>query len=153
MERILRYMTYNRDDLMTTVRGLDDLTMDRIPTGKSRSIRDILSHVRNAEEFYVSKLGPEADAVYEGHLGMPVSRCDKLPVVERLPVVRSSCIQTLRDMIPKRGSSVFRRKEYTLHPEEEWTGYKVLRRFLEHEQEHIYNIRGYLGCFPRGCIA
>ncbi len=150
LEKAIRYMHHNREDLMATVRGVDYTTMDRVPSGKRRSIRDILSHVCNAEEFYLSRLGPEADGVYEGHLGMPVSRCDELPIFERLPVVRSGCVQTLRELVPQRKGLVFQRAEYTAHPEEEWTAYKVMRRYLEHEREHIYNIREYLGCRPRG---
>ena len=150
LEKGIRYMHHSRDDLMMTVQGLDDGTMDRVPSGKRRSIRDILSHVCNAEEFYLSRLGPEADGIYEGHLGMPVSRCDELPILERLPVVRSGCVQTLRELVPQKKGLVFQRAEYTAHPEEKWTAYKVMRRYLEHEREHIYNIREYLGYRPRG---
>jgi len=35
----------------------------------------------------------------------------------------------------------FKRRAYTKHPEELWTLRKVLRRFLEHEKEHLGTIQ------------
>jgi hypothetical protein len=103
----------------------------------------------NAEEWYVSRLGPDADADYESSLGMTVKEADALPVSQRLETVRRGCVETLRRLVPSRGDRVFTRAQYTSYPDEKWTAHKILRRFLEHEREHIYNIRGYLGVPPR----
>ncbi|MFW9918028.1 MAG: DinB family protein [Candidatus Thorarchaeota archaeon] len=140
----LRYMGYNRLDLLDLCKSVNVERLNEIPTGKGRSIEDILQHVCNAEEFYTSRLGMEADETYERHLGMPVADADELPIMKRLDVVRNACIKTLRDLIPIKGESIFQRQEYTSYPKEEWTAHKVVRRFLEHEREHIYNIREYL---------
>ena len=51
---------------------------------------------------------------------------------------------TLRQIVPLK-TGVFTRADFTSYPTEQWTARKVLRRFLEHEREHIYNIRWYLG--------
>jgi hypothetical protein len=115
-----------------------------VPAAKKRSINDILSHVCNAEEFYISRLGKDADVVYEQYLGTPVFEVDKLPVFNRLELVRFAAVKTLEAIIPSKREAVFQRREYSRYPEEQWTAFKILRRFLEHEREHIFNIREYL---------
>ena len=144
----IRWMSHNRADLIAQVKDLPAKTMAHVPSGKKRNITQILGHVCNAEEFYVSRLGPDADNLYESSLGMSVKEADALPAFERLRVVRGGCIETLRRIVPLREDQVFTRAEYTSYPDEKWTAHKVLRRFLEHEREHTYNIREYLG-LPR----
>jgi predicted RNase H-like HicB family nuclease len=152
LEDCVRWMGYSRADLLEQVRGLPAETMARVPSGKRRNITQILGHVCNAEEWYVSRLGPDADAVYESSLGMSVKEADALPAFERLEAVRRGCVETLRRLAPSRGGQVFTRAEYTSYPDERWTAHKVIRRFLEHEREHIYNIREYLELPPRGPV-
>jgi hypothetical protein len=149
---VFRYMTFNRFDLLDICKSLDDKQLSFVPSGKGRSIAEILQHICNAEEFYVSRLGRDADGTYEAHLGMPVSKADELPVLTRLEVVRAACVKTLEELIPSRCEGVFQRAEYTQYPEERWTAFKILRRFLEHEREHIYNIRDYLNVPVRPVI-
>jgi hypothetical protein len=140
----LRHMKYNRLDLLDACRDLEDEQLKVVPSGKRRSITDILEHVCNAEEFYISRLGRDADQTYEVYLGIPVSEADGLPIFARLEVVRNACIQTLEELVPSKHEGAFKRTEFTHYPEERWTAFKILRRFLEHEREHIYNIRNYL---------
>ncbi len=144
LARAIRYMDYHRKDLLYLCSTIDERRMKEVPSGKERSIEGILHHVCNAEEFYISRFGKETDAIYERYLRMPVVDADRLPIMERLTVVRNACIRTLKEIIPARENTVFRRHEYCKYPEERWTAHKVLRRFLEHEREHIYNIREYL---------
>lgn len=144
LTRALRYMDYHRKDLLELCRTIDEVQMKEVPSGKRRSIEDILQHVCNAEEFYISRFGEEADELYERHLGIPVVDADRLPIMERLGIVREACIRTLKEIVPTRGKVIFQRKEYCKYPAEQWTAHKVLRRLLEHEREHIYNIREYL---------
>ena len=59
-------------------------------------------------------------------------------------IVRKACKKTLKETLIKK-DGIFMRPEYTQYPNEQWTARKVLRRFLEHEREHTYNIRWYLG--------
>jgi len=152
LDDCVRWMGHNRADLLDQVRGLTAETMARVPPGKKRDITQILSHICNAEEWYVSRLGPDAQTFYESSLGMAVKEADALPIFQRLGVVRSGCVKTLRQLVPSKGDHMFTRAQYTSYPDERWTAHKVLRRFLEHEREHIYNIRDYLGLPPRGPI-
>jgi hypothetical protein len=144
VNRMLRHMEFNREDLLTLCEHLGSEQMRLVPPGKGRSIEGILAHICNAEEFYISRMGADADRLYETRLGMPVAEADEIPVFERLRVVRAACVGTLRELVPDLHDSVFTRTKYSKYPEEQWTAHKVMRRFLEHEREHIYNIREYL---------
>lgn len=144
LDYLCRLMGYSRRDLLQLTGTIPQETLAYVPSGKSRTITDILHHICNAEEFYVSRLGKEADSQYEGHAGMPTQQIDVLPLFERLKTVREACIKTLEDTILQKGGSTFTRSEYTNYPQEKWTAHKVLRRFLEHEREHYYNILEYL---------
>jgi uncharacterized damage-inducible protein DinB len=149
MQYFFRLMAYNREDLLMITRNLTEDQLAITPQGKLRTITDILHHVCNAEEFYISRLGPEADALYETYTGLPITTVDTLPLFQRLDVVRNACCKTLEDTIPEKRNTVFTRGEYTDYPDEKWTAHKVMRRFLEHEKEHIYNILEYLNEPPR----
>ncbi|RDE14389.1 MAG: hypothetical protein C4K47_04365 [Candidatus Thorarchaeota archaeon] len=145
LDHFIRLMGHNRQDLLGLVSDLTPQQMSNIPEGKKRDITGILQHVCNAEEFYLSRLGAETDQKYEKYEGTSESEVDKLPVFQRLEVVRRACVMCLRDVVPKKGATMFTRAEYTNNPSEQWTAYKVMRRYLEHEREHYYNIREYLG--------
>ena len=144
MGYLFRLMGYNRRDLLALVKPLPHQKLTYSPKGGKRTITDILHHVSNAEEFYISRLGEDADRKYEAYAGIKQQEIDGLPVFDRLQVVRRACIQTLEELIPQKEGSIFTRSEYTTHPHEKWSAYKVLRRFLEHEREHYYNILEYL---------
>jgi predicted RNase H-like HicB family nuclease len=149
MQYFFRLMANNRKDLLTITRNLSENQLAIKPQEKLRTITDILHHICNAEEFYISRLGPEADILYETYTGLPIATVDTLPLFQRLQVVRNACCKTLKDTIPEKGNTIFTREEYTDYPDEKWTAHKVMRRFLEHEREHIYNIQEYLGEPPR----
>ena len=150
LDRFLRFMTYNRTDLLSCIATIPQDSLSYIPEGKTRTILDILNHVCNAEEFYISRLGKQADTIFERHAGMTEEKRDALPLFERMHTVRKAAIKTLKEIVTEKGDSIFTRSEYTSHPEEKWTAHKVVRRFLEHEREHYYNIREYLHLPCRG---
>ncbi|MEE9540754.1 MAG: hypothetical protein V3V85_04580 [Candidatus Thorarchaeota archaeon] len=145
LEKAIRLMRHSRRDLQELIVDIRPQMMLMVLPHKKRNILDILSHVCNAEEFYVSRLGLDADTAYKRNVGMTESEIQELPIVDRLGVVRTACVETLREMVPLVSGKCFARSEYTSYPDELWSAHKVLRRFLEHEREHFYNIRGYLG--------
>ena len=149
IQQCIKYMSYQRIDLLKLISGLSPEQLNHTPPSKKRNIIQILGHICNAEEWYISRLGPEAEKTYEQNLGITVEQADKLPIDERMKLVRASCVKMLQEVIPEK-KGVFTRAEYTSYPEEQWTAGKVLRRFLEHEREHICNIRWYLGRDIRG---
>lgn len=144
LNQCIEIMDCNRCLLLKEIKSIDSDIRNHTPLGKGRNINQILHHISSAEEFFISRLGEQADTIYENNLQTTQKEANNLPPIERLSLVREAAVKTLEILIPgKRG--VFTRNEYTRYPDEKWTAHKVLRRFLEHEREHIYNIREYLG--------
>lgn len=138
-------MDYNRKDLLNLVLSISQEQMEHTPPGKNRNILEILTHLCNAETFYLSRLGTKSDRRYEENAGMSEDEIDELPIFERLDVVRKACKKTFEELIPDKKDTLFTRRKYSKHHGEIWTAHKVMRRFLEHEREHYYNIQEYLG--------
>jgi hypothetical protein len=144
LNHCIEIMGCNRRLLFNEIKSLDTDILNHTPPGKGRNINQILHHISSAEEFYISRLGEQADIIYENNLQKTQKEANNLPPIERLSLVRGAAVKTLEILIPDK-IGVFTRNEYTRYPDEKWTAHKVLRRFLEHEREHIYNIREYLG--------
>ena len=58
MERYFQLADYNRADLLALVDGLADEVLDWKPNPESFTIRRILRHIGNADEWYVSRIVP-----------------------------------------------------------------------------------------------
>ena len=131
-----RLMTLSRGELLGLVSGLDEDALDAEPILGKRSLRRDLNHVVNAEEWYVSRLGHRYQEVYERGLRAAVGRGRLFPVA-RLEATRPHMVAALEAALADGKQGPFTRGRYTRHPKERWTLRKVLRRFLEHEREHI----------------
>jgi len=137
-------MSLSREELLGVVGGLNEADLDAEPVPGKRTVRRDISHIVNAEEWYVSRLGRRYQWVYEGGLREAVGR-RRLSAVERLSVTRPPMIAALEAALGEGRQGPFVRRAYTRHPEELWTLRKVLRRFLEHEREHLGTINRTLG--------
>jgi predicted RNase H-like HicB family nuclease len=121
LQRYLRRMAYSRHDLLEMTSLPRDVLAAPGPGGQ-RPIREILQHVAAAEQWYLTRLFQVAR--------FPAQRT----VLLRLHVVREAADRllaasdlTLSDQVVENGG-------------EAWTLRKVLRRFLEHEREHMLEI-------------
>jgi uncharacterized damage-inducible protein DinB/predicted RNase H-like HicB family nuclease len=147
MEYRLRLLSRSRADLLALVRDLPDEILDWQPIPDSFSIRRLLRHVGDAEEWYVSRLVPPETLP-------PEWEHDKdLPVFEFLDVERRTAAARLRQLTEEERSAVHYPTAWAYHPEEPWTAGKVLRRFLEHEREHTAQVRGILNARRRCLLA
>lgn len=135
MERNFRLMAHARADLLALVRDLPNDVLDWQPDPQSFSIRRLLRHIGNAEEWYVSRL------VVPETLPPEWEHDEELPIFEFLEMERRTALARLRQLTEEEHSSVFYPSHWTEHPEEPWTMRKVLRRFLEHEREHTAQVR------------
>lgn len=135
MERYLRLMEHSRADLLALVEELPDETLDLRVSPHSRTIREVLRHIGNAEEWYLSRLLPpeRLPPEWEGD--------ETMPVFEFLEMERRTAVECLRRLDEEERSGLFYPTWWTEHPEEPWTARKALRRFLEHEAEHRDEIR------------
>lgn len=147
MERYFRLMEHSRADLLTLVGELPDETLDLRASPQSRSIREILRHIGNAEEWYISRLLPPERLPPEWESD------ESMPIFDFLEMERRTALECLRRLDEEERSGLLYPAYWTEHPEEPWTARKVLRRFLEHEAEHRGEIREVLAFQRRLLLA
>lgn len=140
IEQYISLMTYNRADLLSLVGDLSEEFFDQQPGENSFSIRKILRHIGNAEEWYVSRI------VLPETLPKEWENDENLPILEFLEMERRTAIERLLTLTERERSGVFTPKQWTQHPDEPWTTRKVFRRFLEHEMEHITQVKKNISC-------
>ncbi len=138
MERFFQLMAYSRADLLALVSGLADDLLDWQADSETFTLRRILRHVGNAEQWYVSRLVPPATLPQEW------SRDEALPIFALLEMERRTAIARLRELTPEERTAIHHPTVWTRHPEEPWTARKALRRFVEHEREHTAQVEGIL---------
>jgi len=151
METYFRLMHHSRADLLAMLSAyapapgqpLADEPLDWQPGTDSFTIRRILRHIGNAEEWYVSRLVPPKSLPpeWEGD--------EKLPLFEFLEMERRTAVERLRRLTEGQRSRVHHPRRWTRYPQEPWTARKALRRFLEHEREHTAQIREILARWER----
>ena len=141
---VMQLMKLSRQELHGVVGGLGGEVLDAEPIPGKRSIRRDIDHIVNSEEWYVSRLGQRYQRVYECELQGAVGR-RRLSVIERLEVTRPAMMVAFEMVLGDGRQGPFTRRAYSKYPGERWTLRKVLRRFLEHEREHLGTINRTLG--------
>lgn len=141
LDVFLESMQWNREELLRVVRPLPEKARDARPIHDKWTINETLNHVANAEEWYISRLGEDIQEECEGYIERLDSSLQGNDVLRRLAVTRQGAVHALRAAFSRGVRGTFTRAKYTSHPEEQWTFRKVLRRFVEHEREHIDTIR------------
>ncbi len=136
LSRFLVIMGHNRDETLRLIGSLGPNELVSYPRPGKRSIAEDVGHIVNAEEWYVSRLGREYQRMYEEELRAVRGR-SRPSHVERLTLTRKPMVAALRQALTDGHQGPFTRKAYSKHPEESWTLGKVLRRFVEHEREHL----------------
>ncbi len=136
MESLIRRMGYSRSDLMGLVTPLTGEMLDWQVSANSFSIRRILRHVGNAEEWYISRILPAEKLPTEWQ------NDDQLPILEFLEMERRTAVACIRAWTEEERSGLFYPTTWAQNPGEAWTARKVLRRFLEHEREHTAQVQG-----------
>lgn len=126
MEMLFRWLAISRQELMDLVKSLPAETLEWKPAEGSDSIREILCHLAEADLWYTDRL----------------TRWPETPLF-RLAAARGVALERLRDLSEEKRATV------TTYEGEEWTPRKVMRRMLEHEREHIHQIRELLAARAR----
>ena len=142
-----RLMAHARADLLDLVRDLPDEVLDWQPEPESFTVRRLLRHIGNAEEWYVSRLVPAETLPPEWE------HDEDLPILEFLEMERRTALARLRQLTDEERSEVHYPTGWTDHPEEPWTARKALRRFLEHELEHTAQARQVLAAWRSYLLA
>lgn len=141
LERHLRLATYTRADLLAPVVDLPEPVLNWQAAPKEMSIRAILRHVGNTEQWYVSRLVPPETLPAEWEDD------DRLPLFTFLDMERHTAAERLRRLTDAELAAVVYPTRWTDHPDEPWTARKALRRLPEHEREHTAHIAQVLAAY------
>lgn len=135
MERHFRLMAHSRADLLDLVRDLPEGVLGWQPDSGTFSIRRVLRHIGDAEEWYVSRIvDPET-------LPQEWEDDENLTLFEFLEMERRTVVARLRQLTDEERSGIFHPTQWASQAGEPWTVRKTLRRLLEHEREHSVQIR------------
>jgi predicted RNase H-like HicB family nuclease/uncharacterized damage-inducible protein DinB len=119
LEALWERAAISRQELFDTLAKISPTDLNWRENEKAWSVRNVLAHMAQADLWYASRL--EEGGIRE--------------LVWRLSATRALLLQHLQ-AIPADA-----RAHITRHDGEDWTPRKAARRMLEHEQEHLTQIR------------
>lgn len=117
----------------------EDRNIELLP--EKATINQELKDIYYTELFFISRFGDEVEQKFLETIKMTKDELESLTLLERIVKVRQGAIAILRSYYPKLTDKVFKSKEDTNFPDEQWTIKKVIRKFIEHERERINAIR------------
>ncbi len=109
----------SRETLLETLEAMPSSALNWREDPQSWSVRNVLEHIARADLWYASRLEENAFA----------------ELLWRLAATRELVMSQLHSLPSDARGRV------TKHDSEDWTPRKVARRMLEHEQEHLQQIR------------
>jgi len=118
MEKLIEWLSLSRQQLVNTLRELPPEAWDWRPDEESWTLGQIVTHIANADLYYTDRLTPWPEA----------------PLL-RLAATRGVALERLRSL------SEEERNRIITFNKSKWTARKVIRRMLEHEREHLVQIR------------
>jgi hypothetical protein len=139
LERLIRYMTWSRDDIHAVIDGLPGALLDWAPPASSiasadawapevRTIREIMTHVLQLEVYYRDALRDGAAKGIFEPVGAPAAE-------------RARTLDLLRSLDDTARSRVYRPVRPGRSAPEEWTVRKLIRRIISHERVHAAEAR------------
>lgn len=125
----LRLLACARSDLLRAAHAIPRGAFDDLIPGEDRTVREILVHVADTEEWLISRLGRR----------IRVTEADPL---RRAVDVRARALEHLMRYDREDRDLIFIPTERTSEdPEEMWTLRKSLRKLIEHELDHLEDLR------------
>jgi len=118
MEVLFRWMAVSRQELVDLLKNLAVEDLEWQPDPEAASIKDILYRIAEADLWYTDRL----------------ERWPEAPLF-RLAAARGVALERLR------ATSEGVRANVVTYQGEDWTPRKIIRRMLEHEREHIRQIK------------
>jgi predicted RNase H-like HicB family nuclease/uncharacterized damage-inducible protein DinB len=138
---------YARADLLALTRHLPARILDWQADPDAVTIRQILRHVGNAEEWYASRVVDPATLPPEW------AGDAQMAIFDFLAMERRTMKERLRQLTADERNAVLYPAQWTEHPDEAWTLRKALRRTVEHEVEHTGQIRQILATWRGQLLA
>jgi uncharacterized damage-inducible protein DinB len=134
METYIERLEWMRLDMVALVDRLSESQLAEKPE-KGRPVESILEHILESEFAYMRAFGRIEDLPGTGS----IVKKRQGDLLEWMAHVRSREIERLRSLSPQERSEPFVHWKYTR------TARKVMRRMLEHQWEHLVEIRERLG--------
>ncbi|HEY3366562.1 MAG TPA: DinB family protein [Symbiobacteriaceae bacterium] len=133
--RVIRRLIYARGNLLEAVAELPSRALDWQPPNGKRTLRQNLEHIRAAQGYYLTRVYGW-DAANEI---LPDPWPDETMASFNWVLNRS--VWALLNLPESLRSGIYQAEG----PAEEWTPRKMLRRFVEHEMEHLGVVRVTIG--------
>jgi len=133
INQCIRWMGYNRKELLKRVGKLSDEILDWKPEKNVRSIRETLNHIANCDLWYLSRLKD-----FKELYAVPEYPQEK--IFDKLKKNREVAVRILKKLSAEDRDKINIPRKWAKYKDEKWTAGKMLRRFLEHEREHIGTI-------------
>jgi predicted RNase H-like HicB family nuclease/uncharacterized damage-inducible protein DinB len=125
----LRLLGCARADLLRAVHAIPRGAFDDPIPGEGRTVREILMHVAETEAWLISRLGRRV-------------KVEEPDPVRRIIDTRAATLEHLMRYDREDRDLIFIPTERTSEdPEEMWTLRKFLRRLIEHELDHLEDLR------------
>jgi len=134
VERLLRWLSYSRADLLSHIEGMSEAELKARYVQPDRTLWDSLWHIANAEYGYVNRIVEPSDE------SEAITDTEPSDVRVRLEAVREILERRVRNLPAERRSGIIY-PTWANRPDEPWTLPKALRRALEHELEHLSEIK------------
>jgi len=149
-KELLQYfcvMCASRQDLLELVRGLKLHQLEWKLEVNERSIEEILRHISNAEWWYISRIVGDPDILLGRERQITLQ--EPKDVFERLHLTRELALRKYALYPRALWKRRFVPRHYCRHKNEVWTFRKALRRTIEHEREHYFEIEATIKAFRR----
>ena len=134
LERTLRWLQYSRADLLAAIDGMSEDELKGRYITPDRTLWDTLRHVANAEYGYINRIAGPLDDLE------PVTDSEPAHIMDRLNTIRT-ILERWSRTIPYEKRTEITYPTWTSRPDGPWTLQKALRRALEHELEHLRELR------------
>lgn len=131
MEVYINRLEGMRLEIVDLVGGLSQERLDEKPQPRGRPISAILEHILESEYSYMAAFGRPQDMPGTGS----IVKKRQGDLLEWMAYVRGREIERLRSLSPQERSEPFIHWKYTR------TARKVMRRMLEHQWEHLVEIK------------
>ncbi len=124
LEKLIEWLSLSRQELFDLLRNAPQDAWEWKPNDGDMTLSQLTCHIADAERYYIDRLQNWPDT--------PLAR---------LSAVRGVALEKLRSL------SAEERNRVTTFNQSKWTARKVIRRMLEHEREHLKQIKDLLAAY------
>ncbi|MDE3090714.1 MAG: type II toxin-antitoxin system HicB family antitoxin [Chloroflexota bacterium] len=128
----LRRLAWLRADLLELIRDVPRKRLVAERKGGGRSIYQILDHIAGSECVYLRYFAGKVDGLTDALRAVQQSPDDLPAALTRVWQISAARLETL---------SAAERQQHVKHGQVTWTARRALRRMLEHDWEHLLELR------------